>query len=263
MLPTTQQVNDYLTTQTEPVSSKNIAKHFQCTTKDINRNRDTYIGIYSNPDVSSVDYLHSIKVHTVQVPEPIPYEPEPQLAIMPKPKMKVTLKKTKPEHQLAIMPPPEPEPQLKAPHPAHFYQNEQALIQWCTYVTKHLPYIPFEIWAIIFKKVRMTSRQAIRLWVEKPYEEAKKKAQEAKKMKRALAMTLHHNRQKLTVCQCREYILSKKTYRAYYSKSKHTEVTKGCPYLYMDNKNQVKQCRWDKLGKEIKSYTLPKFITDT
>lgn len=118
MLPTTQQVNDYLTTQTEPVSSKNIAKHFQCTSKDINRNRDTYIGIYSNPDVSSVDYLHSIKVHTVQVqePEPIPYEPEPQLAIMPppepmpqlaimpppKPKMKVTLKKSKPK--------PEPEP---------------------------------------------------------------------------------------------------------------------------------------------------------
>ena len=149
---------------------------------------------------------------------------------------------------------------LKAPHPAHFYQHERTFIEWCMYVTKHLPYIPFEIWAIIFKKVRMSNRQALWLWVEKPKiqqrEEERKKAREARRMKRALAMNV-------TLCPCREYNLSKKTYRAYYSKSKHEQVTDGCPYLYMDKKHQVKQCQWDKLGKEIKSYKLPKFITDT
>ena len=98
MLPTTQQVNEYLTTQTEPVSSKIIAQHFQCTTKDINRNRENYIGIYSNPDVVNVDYLHSIKV-PVQVHVPTIDtetttnedlqsqwdEPEPQPLALPEP----------------------------------------------------------------------------------------------------------------------------------------------------------------------------------
>jgi hypothetical protein len=69
MLPTMQQVNDYLTTQTQPVSSKDIAKNFQCTTKDINRSRTNYIGIYTNPDVISENFKHSIKAVTQPVPE--------------------------------------------------------------------------------------------------------------------------------------------------------------------------------------------------
>ena len=70
MLPTMQQVNDYLTTQTQPVSSKAISKHFQCTSKDINKARTNYIGIYSNPDVISENFKHSIKAVTQPVPPP-------------------------------------------------------------------------------------------------------------------------------------------------------------------------------------------------
>ena len=56
-LPTTQQVNNYLMTQDQPVSSKTIAKHLGCTTKDVNRSRDGYIGIYKNPDISSDNFM--------------------------------------------------------------------------------------------------------------------------------------------------------------------------------------------------------------
>ncbi len=60
-LPTTTQVTDYINTLTQPVSSKAIAKHFNCKAKDINKNRADYIGIYNNPDVISckVTYTHS------------------------------------------------------------------------------------------------------------------------------------------------------------------------------------------------------------
>ena len=49
--------------------SKDIAKHFGCTTKDVNRNRGEYIGIYSNPAIISTDYKHRVK-ETVPAPEP-------------------------------------------------------------------------------------------------------------------------------------------------------------------------------------------------
>ena len=73
-LPTTLQVSDYINTLTQPVSSKLIAKHFQCKAKDINRNRPDYIGIYSNPDVisSKVTHLHTARPRTVPPPTPIP-----------------------------------------------------------------------------------------------------------------------------------------------------------------------------------------------
>ena len=73
-LPTTTQVTDYINTLTQPVSSKLIAKHFQCKAKDINRNRPDYIGIYSNPDVisSKVTHLHTARPRTVPPPTPIP-----------------------------------------------------------------------------------------------------------------------------------------------------------------------------------------------
>jgi hypothetical protein len=87
MLPTMQQVNDYLTTQTQPVSSKDIAKNFQCTTKDINRSRTNYIGIYTNPDVISENFKHSIKAVTQPVPEtPFPLAPTvPRVRRVPPP----------------------------------------------------------------------------------------------------------------------------------------------------------------------------------
>jgi len=80
-LPTTQQVNNYLMTQDQPVSSKTIAKHLGCTTKDVNRSRDGYIGIYKNPDISSDNFMHTW-VGGVNEPEPVP-EPVTEPVINP------------------------------------------------------------------------------------------------------------------------------------------------------------------------------------
>ena len=56
---------------------------------------------------------------------------------------------------------------------------------------------------------------------------------------------------------CRTYILSTGTFRAYY-----VNTSRHCPYVYMDKKHNVKHCLWDKLGNQITSYKLPKFVLD-
>ena len=56
---------------------------------------------------------------------------------------------------------------------------------------------------------------------------------------------------------CRAYILSTGTFRAYY-----VNTSRLCPYVYMDKRHNVKQCLWDKLGNQITSYKLPKFVLD-
>ena len=67
-LPTMQQVINYVR-ENPDCKSKDIAKHFGCTTKDVNRNRGEYIGIYSNPAIISTDYKHRAKA-TEPEPEP-------------------------------------------------------------------------------------------------------------------------------------------------------------------------------------------------
>jgi hypothetical protein len=66
--PTMEQVVNYVR-ENPDCKSKDIAKHFGCTTKDINRNRGEYIGIYSNPAIISTDYKHRAKA-TEPEPEP-------------------------------------------------------------------------------------------------------------------------------------------------------------------------------------------------
>ncbi len=67
-MPTMEQILNYVR-ENPDCKSKDIAKHFGCTTKDINRNRGEYIGIYSNPAIISTDYKHRVK-ETVPEPEP-------------------------------------------------------------------------------------------------------------------------------------------------------------------------------------------------
>jgi hypothetical protein len=67
-VPTMEQVINYVR-ENPDCKSKDIAKHFGCTTKDINRNRGEYIGIYSNPAIISTDYKHRVK-ETEHEPEP-------------------------------------------------------------------------------------------------------------------------------------------------------------------------------------------------
>jgi hypothetical protein len=132
------------------------------------------------------------------------------------------------------------------------------------YITKHLPYMPFEIWAIIFKKVQLWGNDYHLMFI---YPQLCKEKDERT---RERIKALKARRMKAANCglwggyiaPCREYNLSKKTYRAYYSKERHKPGMTGCPYLYMDEKHNVKQCQWDKLGKEIKSYKLPRFVLD-
>ncbi len=65
MLPTTQQVIDYVREHPN-CKSKDIANHFKCNTKDINRDRDGYVGVYKNPEIVNENYTHRLK----DVPEP-------------------------------------------------------------------------------------------------------------------------------------------------------------------------------------------------
>ena len=74
MLPTEEQVTTYVK-QNHGCSSKQIAAHFGCTSKDINRKRDGYPGIYKMPGVRSVNFKH-FPNEPVPVPEPVP-EPDP------------------------------------------------------------------------------------------------------------------------------------------------------------------------------------------
>lgn len=64
-LPTTQQVIDYIREHPN-CKSKDIANHFKCNTKDINRDRDGYVGVYKNPEIVNENYTHRLK----DVPEP-------------------------------------------------------------------------------------------------------------------------------------------------------------------------------------------------
>jgi len=64
-LPTTQQVIDYVREHPN-CKSKDIANHFKCNTKDINRDRDGYVGVYKNPEIVNENYTHRLK----DVPEP-------------------------------------------------------------------------------------------------------------------------------------------------------------------------------------------------
>lgn len=135
---------------------------------------------------------------------------------------------------------------LKAPHGHAFYTQEQVFIQWCMYVTKHLPFMPFEMWALIFKKV-LTCKFLNPL--AKLGDDASAK----------VIQNYYSRKCRLDrggSFPCREYILSKGTFRAYYVKD-HQNI---CPYLYMDKKHNVKQCQWSKLGKNIPRYKLPRFV---
>ena len=132
------------------------------------------------------------------------------------------------------------------PEDKTFYTHEDTFIRWCMYVTKHLPFMPFEIWAIIFKKVQLC---------EKDYR---------KRELLAIRSGTMSARNKI-LYPCREYNLSKNTFRAYYVEGMYqlNHLGKdGCPYLYMDRNYIIKQCQWNKLGKEIKSYKLPKFVSE-
>jgi len=64
-LPTTQQVIDYVR-ENPNCKSKAIANHFKCNTKDINRDRVGYVGVYKNPEIVSENYTHRL----TEVPEP-------------------------------------------------------------------------------------------------------------------------------------------------------------------------------------------------
>ena len=59
-LPTTQQVIDYITAN-PGCKSKQIAKHFGCTTSDINKQRDDYPGAYKIAGNKPVNYCHFIE----------------------------------------------------------------------------------------------------------------------------------------------------------------------------------------------------------
>lgn len=72
-LPTTQQVTDYVR-QHPNCKSKEIANHFKCNTKDINKDRDGYVGVYKNSDIVSENYTHRLK--DVPVPEVQPIDNE-------------------------------------------------------------------------------------------------------------------------------------------------------------------------------------------
>jgi len=149
---------------------------------------------------------------------------------------------------------------LKAPEGKAFYTQEEVFIRWCMYITKHLPYMPFEIWAIIFKKVQLWGNDYHLRFIypqqcKERFEKVKKRREEYQAKKLAITGCFVKH-------PCREYNLSTKTFRAYYVEKLHSMVVTGCPYLYMDKKHNVKQCQWDKLGKEIKSYTLPRFVLD-
>ena len=75
MLPTTEQVIDYVT-QHPRCKSKEIAAHFQCSKKDINKPRDNYPGIYKIEAIQHDEFCHYVEQQ----------EPEP------KPKLKAKLK---------------------------------------------------------------------------------------------------------------------------------------------------------------------------
>jgi hypothetical protein len=148
---------------------------------------------------------------------------------------------------------------LKAPECKAFYTQEEVFIRWCMYITKHLPYMPFEIWAIIFKKVQLCESGYYHMFIyplkcKERFEKVKKRREEYQAKRLAVRSD--------PLYPCREYNLSTKTFRAYYVEKLHSMVVTGCPYLYMDKKHNVKQCQWDKLGKEIKSYKIPRFVLD-
>jgi hypothetical protein len=74
MLPTQQQVIDYVL-KNPGCMSKAIAKHFGCTSKDINRKRNGYCGVYYLPGHRRVEYTHYID--TPETPVTLEDLPEP------------------------------------------------------------------------------------------------------------------------------------------------------------------------------------------
>ena len=45
---------------------------------------------------------------------------------------------------------------MQPPDGRLFYTQEAPFIRWCMYITKHLPYLPTEMWILIFKKALMS-----------------------------------------------------------------------------------------------------------
>ena len=105
--------------------------------------------------------------------------------------------------------------------------------------------MPFEMWGLIFQKVHMSVYQYNYDFILMP------------KKERIAGRVIKLKEPRFP---CREYKLSTGTFKAYYVKKLF--VVNGCPYLYMDKKHNVKQCLWDKLGNQIKSYKLPKFVLE-
>tara|TARA_R110000823_G_scaffold7685_1_gene28007 strand:- start:3 stop:479 length:477 start_codon:yes stop_codon:yes gene_type:complete len=145
----------------------------------------------------------------------------------------------------------------KAPDGYDFYTDELSFIRWCTYITKHLTFIPFEIWGLIFKKVQMSAYQYNYDFIFLPKRRLAELNYQKDKRERIASK---HIKVKQPRFPCREYKLSTGTFKAYYVEKLF--VVNGCPYLYMDKKHNVKHCLWDKLGNQIKSYKLPKFVLD-
>lgn len=85
MLPTEGQIREYILTNPGK-TSKEIAQHFGCSGKDINRPRDRYPGVYNMTGINTVDYRHyinhkpqkiTIKNKSLQIdPEYLPSESE-------------------------------------------------------------------------------------------------------------------------------------------------------------------------------------------
>ena len=110
--------------------------------------------------------------------------------------------------------------------------------------------MPFEIWGLIFQKVHMSVYQYNYDFILMPKRILAQKDKRERIASRVIKL-------KEPRFPCRTYILSTGTFRAYY-----VNTSRLCPYVYMDKRHNVKQCLWDKLGNQITSYKLPKFVLD-
>ena len=92
-LPSTNDVIEYVKAHPS-CKSKEIASHFGCTTKQINRSRDRYPGIYKIPGITQQNFCHTYIDD--DFPD-LPQIPETKPAIAPKPQAKIKAKiKAKP-----------------------------------------------------------------------------------------------------------------------------------------------------------------------
>ena len=115
-LPTEAQVVEYVSAHPD-CKSKDIAKHFGCTTAEVNRNRDGYRGIYSNPAILNdrTKFTHRVKdSETVSEPTPVP-EPVPEPTPVPVPEPKISLPRI--SNYIKLKPKPAPSSFAEAPVP--------------------------------------------------------------------------------------------------------------------------------------------------